>query len=66
MGKPRLPFTSVNKRQEVGGTSETASVEGSDCGDVERVFTKEEVEELLNKKYKEKKFDHKVFFLTNC
>jgi hypothetical protein len=26
----------------------------------------EEVKELLNKKYKEKKFDHKVFFLTNC
>ncbi|KAM5588564.1 hypothetical protein ABKV19_006829 [Rosa sericea] len=59
MGRPRLPFSSVNKRQEVGAASETASVEGSDCGEAERVFTKEEVEELLNKKYKEKKFDHK-------
>lgn len=62
MGRPRLPLKSVNKRQEVGAASETASVEGSECSEAEREFTKEEVEELLNKKYIEKKFDHKVFF----
>nr|XP_011470975.1 PREDICTED: kinesin-1 isoform X2 [Fragaria vesca subsp. vesca] len=59
MGRPRLPLKSVNKRQEVGAASETASVEGSECSEAEREFTKEEVEELLNKKYIEKKFDHK-------
>ncbi|XP_062087449.1 kinesin-like protein KIN-14C [Humulus lupulus] len=53
----RLPFSSVNNRQDASAAADVNSVEGSDSGSVE--FTKDEVEALLNEKLKSSKFDIK-------
>ncbi|KAL7212031.1 hypothetical protein ACSBR2_014818 [Camellia fascicularis] len=57
-GRGRQPFSSVNNRQDAAANAgHLAGTEGSECGTVE--FTKEEVEALLNEKFKGKKFDLK-------
>ncbi|KAF5472874.1 hypothetical protein F2P56_009543 [Juglans regia] len=56
-GRMRQPFAVVNSRQDGTGNSDMGSAEGSECGTVE--FTKEEVEALLNVKFKGKQFDFK-------
>ncbi|KAG2697865.1 hypothetical protein I3760_07G125000 [Carya illinoinensis] len=56
-GRMRQPFAVVNSRQDGMGNSDMGSAEGSECGTVE--FTREEVEALLNVKFKGKQFDFK-------
>lgn len=59
-GRGRQAFAVVNNRQDVTAASDMGSAEGSECGTIE--FTKEEVEALLNVKFKGKQFDLKVLF----
>ncbi|KAF5474668.1 hypothetical protein F2P56_006549 [Juglans regia] len=56
-GRGRQAFAVVNNRQDVTAASDMGSAEGSECGAIE--FTKEEVEALLNLKFKGKQFDLK-------
>ncbi|XP_041023436.1 kinesin-like protein KIN-14C [Juglans microcarpa x Juglans regia] len=56
-GRGRQAFAVVNNRQDVTAASDMGSAEGSECGTIE--FTKEEVEALLNVKFKGKQFDLK-------
>ncbi|KAG2688117.1 hypothetical protein I3760_09G079300 [Carya illinoinensis] len=56
-GRGRQAFAMVNNRQDVTTASDMGSAEGSECVTTE--FTKEEVEALLNVKFKGKQFDLK-------
>ncbi|XP_050211296.1 kinesin-like protein KIN-14C [Mercurialis annua] len=54
----RKPFGSVNKRQDVGGSGDIGSTDGSECEPAVD-FTKEEIQALVSERTKMKKFDHK-------
>ncbi|KAG7962731.1 hypothetical protein I3843_09G079700 [Carya illinoinensis] len=56
-GRGRQAFAMVNNRQDVTTASDMGSAEGLECVTTE--FTKEEVEALLNVKFKGKQFDLK-------
>lgn len=61
VGRGRQAFAAINNQQDLGAPSGMTSTEGPECGTI--VFTKEEVEALLNEKIKAKKFDTKVVLI---
>lgn len=63
-GRGRQPFASVNKGPEANRANDVVSTEGSECSIVE--FTREDVEALLNEKFKKgNPFDSKVSFILS-